>query len=303
MLERNIVATDVNPYAVLLTKAKLHPPYTLEGALEKADFCLKQSERLSGQIAWQEIPRWVRSFFHPRTLREILALVEVLRYERQSFLLACLLGILHHQRPGFLSYPASHLVPYLRTRNFPKERYPELYEYRPIRPRLFAKIQRIYKRFPTIDPRLFKKCLRRDVAHLRLPKGSLDAVITSPPYMNALDYGRDNRLRLWFLGVRQTQRYDKRTDSQQRFLLLMERCLSTLRYSLKKNGSCVLVIGEVGRSRRPVNAAKLVMDIAVNKLGGFHQQEIIEDVIPDIRRARREGKSTKKEWIIVLTRR
>ena len=28
----------------------------------------------------------------------------------------------------------------------------------------------------------------------------IDCVITSPPYMNALDYGRDNRLRLWFLG-------------------------------------------------------------------------------------------------------
>lgn len=300
VLGRNVIAADVNPYAVLLTKAKLHPPQTLEDALEKADFYLKQSESLSRHISLQETPRWVRSFFHPRTLREILALVKVLKHERQSFLLACLLGILHHQRPGFLSYPASHLVPYLRTKNFPWQRYPELYEYRPIRPRLFAKVQRVYRRFPTINPCTLKKCLRRDAVHLTLPKGSLDAVITSPPYMNALDYGRDNRLRLWFLGVRQTRRYDKRTDSQQRFLVLMERCLSILQQSLKKHGRCVLVIGEVARSRRPVNAAELVIDIALRTPGGFRLEETIEDIIPDIRRARREGRCTKREWIMIL---
>jgi hypothetical protein len=36
------------------------------------------------------------------------------------------------------------------------------------------------------------------VEHLTLPL-HFDALITSPPYMNALDYGRDNCLRLWFI--------------------------------------------------------------------------------------------------------
>ena len=40
-----------------------------------------------------------------RRLRETLGWTYVLRRRRRWFLLASLLGILHHQRPGFLSFP------------------------------------------------------------------------------------------------------------------------------------------------------------------------------------------------------
>jgi hypothetical protein len=63
-------------------------------------------------------------------------------------LLASLLGILHHQRPGFLSYPSSHLVPYLRQLKFPRRKYPELYERRDVLSRLEAKILRTFRRQP-----------------------------------------------------------------------------------------------------------------------------------------------------------
>src|SRR5258708_20036869 len=47
------------------------------------------------------------------------------KQRRSTFLLSCLLAILHHQRPGFLSFPSSHAVPYLRLNSFPRELYPE----------------------------------------------------------------------------------------------------------------------------------------------------------------------------------
>jgi DNA modification methylase len=55
---------------------------------------------------------------------------------------------------------------------------------------------------------LFRECKMEDAGILKLPENSIDAVISSPPYMNALDYGRDNRLRLWFLGVTDYKYYD-----------------------------------------------------------------------------------------------
>ena len=297
---RNVFGTDVNPYAVVLTKAKLHPPPTLNEALQRVEWYLTASESMASEISLQNVPSWVKAFFHPRTLRETLALVKTLKEAGESFLLACLLGILHHQRPGFLSYPASHLVPYLRTKHFPRKAFPQLYRYRPLRPRLEAKVQRVYKRFPDIKRYTVRKCLRRDAAHLNLPKEYFDAIITSPPYMNALDYGRDNRLRLWFLGVSETQRYDQRTHTEKTFIAFMECCITKFHYTLKGNGVCVLVIGEVGRSRRPVNAADLVSRIATRKPYRFRQEELVEDSIPDVRRARREGGATKREWIVVL---
>ncbi|ODS31853.1 MAG: hypothetical protein SCARUB_03030 [Candidatus Scalindua rubra] len=253
------------------------------------------------KVELNKIPKWIKTFFHPKTLREILVLTKLLRQNKEHFLLACLLGILHHQRPGFLSYPASHLVPYLRTCKFPREKFPELYEYRTVAPRLQKKVQRVYRRFPDITPGIPRECKLKDTTNLNLPKESIDVVITSPPYMNALDYARDNRLRLWFLGVTEYRRYDKKAPNNcQKFLNLMEQCLGNIQYGLRSGGRCILVIGEVNRTRKSINTAQLIIDLALNKIGGFKCEEIIEDTIPDIRRARKNGACTKREWIVVF---
>lgn len=298
---RGITASDINPYAITLTRAKLTPPKTMGEALEKAAFYLDQMKSLTGNVNLDKIPEWVRSFFHPETLRELLVLTKLLRQNKEDFLLACLLGILHHQRPGFLSYPASHLVPYLRTRKFPKDEFPELYEYRAVAPRLEKKIQRAYRRFPDVDLDTPRSCALKNVANLALPKESIDVVITSPPYMNTLDYARDNRLRLWFLGVTEYRSYDKSVGSnREKFMSLMEQCLRNIHYGLRIGGKCILVIGEVNRSNKSIDTSKLVIDLALNKVGGFRCEDVVEDTIPDARRARRNGACTKREWIVVL---
>lgn len=59
-------------------------------------------------------------------------------------------------------------------------------------------MKRSYKRFVSplkAAPVGFEQTAVQD---LSIP-GRFGALITSPPYMNALDYGRDNRLRLWFI--------------------------------------------------------------------------------------------------------
>ncbi len=300
---RQVIASDINPYAVVLTKAKMEAPRSLAGALSKATHYLRMDEMSYDEPVIEETPDWVKEFFHPKTLSEILRLNTLLVKNNEYFLQACLLGILHHQRPGFLSYPASHLVPYLRTRSFPKEKYPEVYEYRAVEPRLLSKIQRAYRRFPNIDPYLYQTCIQQDAAKLCLSPESIDAVITSPPYMNTLDYARDNRLRLWFLGSDNCNDYDKQINAKQKFINLMQELLSKLRIVLKNGAYCVLVVGEIATSHAVTNIAEIVTDIAVNKVGCFLSEEMVQDFIPDVRRARREGRRTKREWIIVLRKR
>jgi len=194
---RRIIANDWNPYAVLLTRAKLFPPASLEQAERRLRLVWKLAcDRFSRQDL-RSVPQWVRQFFHPETLRKALAFRDACVYKGDDFLLACLLGILHHQRPGFLSYPSSHLVPYLRDKKFPRQLFPGMYEERDVFVRLEAKLRRTFRRPPraytesrkviNIDARLFPRIR------------GIKAVITSPPYMNALDYVRDNRLRIWFI--------------------------------------------------------------------------------------------------------
>lgn len=300
---RQIIACDINPYAVLLTRAKMQAPRTLELALSRATDYLKMIESSPEKPTMQETPGWIKEFFHPATLSEILRLNALLTENNEYFLQACLLGILHHQRPGFLSYPASHLVPYLRTRRFPKAQYPDAYEYRAVEPRLLSKIRRVYRRLPDIAPSLYRVCRQQDASMLCLPPGSIDAVITSPPYMNALDYARDNRLRLWFLGVDDYREYDEYTNTREKFLDLMENCLSRLRVALKDGRHCILVVGELSSSHSVTNIAEMVARIAVHRVGGFSRENVWQDCIPDVRRARKEGRRTKREWIIVLRKR
>jgi DNA modification methylase len=299
-LQRNVICSDNSPYAQLLTSAKLNAPKTLNLALKHAENALRAAMKLKANT--RNNPNWVKSFFHPRTLREIIALTQVLIQDDDEFTLACLLGILHHQRPGFLSYPASHLVPYLRTKKFPRNEYPDLYAYREIRPRLIAKIERSYRRFPDFSNKGKARIHRGDASELKIGSGTIDAVITSPPYMNALDYARDNRLRLWFLGLKQADLLDQKIRRKEQFFELMIIFLQNAKRWLKPKGKCVLVIGDVNKSNSRINLGQIITEIAVREVGGFKLQDTIMDMVPDVRRARRNGRSTKEEWVIVLNR-
>lgn len=197
LLGRRTFAADISNYSKVLTCGKLTLPRTLDKALFEAEELLNRAARMKAPDL-RTIPSWVRAFYHPQTLKEILNFVAICKKEKKDFHLSCLLGIMHHQRPGFLSYPSSHLVPYLRDKKYPQESHPELYEYRSLEPRLLAKIKRAYRRYPSSWKRE-KFTFRHDaIQNLRFPN-KFDCVITSPPYMNTLDYVRDNRLRLWFL--------------------------------------------------------------------------------------------------------
>lgn len=300
--QRSTVCSDTNPYAVTLTKAKLDFPPTQDEALDRAKLYLSKAEALSPSVNLSLIPYWVKAFFHPRTLQEVIALAGLLRASHEHFLLACLLGILHHQRPGFLSFPASHLVPYLRSKKFPHSEYPELYSYRAVSPRLLNKICRAYRRVPYIDPKLIRICLHKDARLLDFREGSIDAIISSPPYMDALDYGRDNRLRLWFLGVNDYKSCDNTPKSIGEFRDFMGCCLAQIRKALRLDGFCVLVLGELETKGKVTETAHALIHVASREAGGLYLEDVVCDNVPEIRRARRNGRLTKRDHILVFRR-
>lgn len=299
---RNVVAGDINPYAVLLTRAKLGAPMTLKSALGRLETrwaCAR--DRVAAQDL-RQVPAWVRKFFHRETLREALALRDELVERRDWFLLACLLGILHHQRPGFLSYPSSHLVPYLRNKRYPRDDYPEMYAHRAVQPRLRAKVERAYRRMTW--PNGSYRVHQTDACKIAT-LGQIDAIVTSPPYMNELDYVRDNRLRLWFLDRRLAVVTDiKKKGREEVFRTLMKNTLCRLAVRLNKSGRIVLIVGDTNRGSRRVNSSSIVEGLFTRlpELSSFRCDAVIEDEIPDIRRSRRDRTGTKRETILVYSR-
>ena len=302
IMGRRVVAGDWNPYAVLLTRAKLFAPRSLAAAIRR----LRKTWALSKQkVAGQDlrkVPSWVRRFFHPETLRSALAFRDACVERRDDFLLACLLGILHHQRPGFLSYPSSHLVPYLRDRKFPRELNPEMYEERQVLPRLEKKIHRTLQRLSDHFSRS-RRVLRIDARALPLLR-NIQAVITSPPYMNELDYVRDNRLRLWFIdkalpsGMELSGR--NRKDA---YYALMRTVCGRLAPGIKPRGYFILVVGDVTRGNgRTVRTSRLTKNLFATEpsLREFRLEASYHDRVPDVRRSRRECKGTKGETVLVF---
>lgn len=297
---RQVIANDLSPYAHLLTRAKLFPYRSVRDALRDLEETAASVEDELEQVDLRRVPLWVRSFFHPETLREVLAWTAVLTAGRRWFLLACLLGILHHQRPGFLSFPSSHTVPYLRTKKFPRSRFPDLYEYRPLRSRLEAKVLRAFRRVPKLDFQLSRQCLAKSADHLT-PSSPVDAIVTSPPYMRQLDYGRDNRLRLWFLGCGDWRALDESVSPREgEFLTLMEGCFRRWRTVLKPGGYCVLVIGDRCSREDRGNLPRTLARLATKTIGGYALVGQHTEAIPNDRRVRRGITGSPSETILVL---
>lgn len=243
LLNRRVIAFDASLYAVTLSKGKLRAPSKLDEALSIADELLTEADR-NPLPDLRRIPKWTRAFFHPRTLKEAFRFSQVAKEANSAFVLSCLLGILHHQRPGFLSYPSSHLVPYLRNNKYPRDKYPELYAYRALRPRLEAKIERAFKRPPSsVTHGRILACEKLRVQDIRLSK-QIDCLITSPPYMNALDYGRDNRLRLWFLGEQRPQSIDRKSNGREEFREAIKAVARNMEKWLKPGGYALFIVGE-----------------------------------------------------------
>jgi SAM-dependent methyltransferase len=299
LLGRRVLAFDTNPYAVTLTRAKLEAPASLEAANQQLMQRLVAAQARP-RYAEEEVPEWVRKFFHPETLQNALRFANECLEQDDQFLLACLLSILHHQRPGFLSYPSSHLVPYLRDRKFPRSEYSEMYAERKLAPRLAAKLRRTYKDGRVVNRAGVLQVGQVGVADLRLDC-EVDAIVTSPPYMNALDYVRDNRLRMWFLDRHTADYSPEPTERQnQSDAITAAFARNALKY-LRAGGYCVLIIGEtVIRKRMTSHPAERIFAKLVLEYPTLRVEQVIQDEIPDVRRSRRTGAATKRELILVL---
>ena len=301
---RQVLAGDRNPYAVTLTRAKLLPPANLHEAERQLDTVWSISRDYLYRQDLRKVPTWVRKFFHRETLRSALAFRDACVDCQDHFLLACLLGILHHQRPGFLSFPSSHLIPYLRDRKFPQSLYPDMYTERDVYSRLLAKLRRTFRRPPCPYP--FAHQIFHCDARFFPPSKTINAVITSPPYMNELDYIRDNRLRLWFIERSLPVEHDMGARNRERaYVDLMQAVCTHLALSIESGGYIILVVGEAGRGRgMPGNTARLTQQLFKSSaiLRDFSLDALYHDAVPDIRRSRRECRGTKIETILIYRR-
>ena len=122
--------------------------------------------------------------------------------------------------------------------------------------------------------------------------------------MNALDYGRDNRLRLWFIDpdYSDSSSIDSGNcmKSFKKYITALAKIVET---SLKRKGHCVIVVGEQTRRSNGAHPAREVSRIMAEKAPSLHLIKVMVDSIPDVRRSRRNCAGTKREHFLVFQRR
>jgi hypothetical protein len=196
---RRSISSDLSPFPSLVATAKLAPP-NKEELLISLDSLAKDLKAMRvGKADFLEaefgLNATVREYFHPDTLREVLAAWKLLQKNRMNskadrFVFACLLHILHGNRPYALSRCSHPITPFNPTGKS---------EYRSLPQKLRERCVRI---IDDILPHEFQPGigLNVDFRNLRSEVESpIDVIITSPPFPG-MRFDRPNWLRLWFCG-------------------------------------------------------------------------------------------------------
>jgi hypothetical protein len=306
LAERQAWANDANPYAAAIVRGKLAAPRSERAATQSMSDLLNQIEQTARTIGLDLVPEWIHDFFHPDTLREIGAAVQILQ-PQQPFLTACLLGILHHVLPGHLSYPCNQQAPYLRRGTYPAEQFPHLYAYRDVRSRLLAKVKRVYRHhgLPCNWEQRRYQVWQTSAMKLAIATESVDAIISQPPHSGAIESVRDQRLRLWWLGWQDWKALEAGLiSSGKSYRTQLSTCLQELVRVLKPNRHCVFVLTDVQQHGKIRGTAELLADLAVTATERQFVVETIYDHCPPQRhRSQSSLKPMKFDRILVLRKR
>jgi len=291
LMKRNSLGFDLNPYAIHIAEAKCNNYIDINKKILE----IKKIKVNLSRYSLKKIPEWVKNYYNSRTLREILFFLDYFKKKKDKFLYGCLLAISQGHRPGHLSKPCGWTIPY-------KPKPDDLGEYRSVKPRLIAKIQR---NFEAIDyARGSMKVQMRDARKLNIiADKSIDAIITSPPYLNTLDYVNSHRLRLAICGHYEKEKLSilkkKLIQHKKTYLFEMEKVIFELNRVLKKDALCCLVVGDHFESNgKVINTSQLLLSIF--KKFNFDFIDIIEDKIPINKSVQKKTTKIKSDRIFIL---
>jgi SAM-dependent methyltransferase len=184
---RYVYGNDLSPLACLLSRLKLDCP--------PRDQVISEIDSIDISGTAPSPPADVSPFYHPETWRQLWCLRN---QSRSDALTALILGRLHGHSPGFFSCFTFNVISvHGKSLRVAQEKHGTKPEFRDVKHLL----KRAAKRFmPEIGWSGEGKIFQESATNLSLDNNSIDLVITSPPFLDVIDYSDVNWLRLWFLG-------------------------------------------------------------------------------------------------------
>jgi hypothetical protein len=282
LLGRVAWACDVNPLAIKLASAKTSPVGLDEIVLRlnEIDFC--RPVDLGG---YNEA---LSPFYHPATYCELVNLRSQIKanYDRVSqFIELLAVSRLHGHSPGFFSvysFPQISIPPERQHLiNLKRHQQPE---YRAVAPRIIRKAAQALRDGFSSEFFAVSSANRIGTADARdmkwLPSDCVDLVVTSPPFLDKVDYLADNWLEFWFTGIDQRPFQNKliMCPSLAEWSSFIGDVLREMLRVLKPRGYAVVEVGEVESNGEMIYLDEVVAR-AAEKVTAANKRLIVEEVL------------------------
>ncbi len=209
LMERKVAANDINPLSKILTEPRLDPPPLTSIEQRLSEIPARQSGNRELDLTM---------FYHPDTEAELLSLREYLIDRKNSLAednidrwirMVATNRLSGHSRGFFSVYtmPPNQAVSAESQKkiNVKRNQKPE---YRNVRELIFRKSKQLMRNMDAAQIKRLKEAsksalfLEKDASRTgEIADQSINLTVTSPPFLNVVQYSADNWLRCWFNGI------------------------------------------------------------------------------------------------------
>ena len=291
------IGVDVSPLALEIAKSKLKN-VTYEQVKERLYQIDFSKENLDGYKEFKDI-------YHPKTYSQIMNLKEQLTGSSVDTLIrSVVFGRLHGHSNGFFSVWTFNVI------SFSKERIKRQSEKRGLKPDFRDIVPRILKKAKTVleNPVIGQpksKLFKSDSRTLPIKSDSVDLVVTSPPFLNVINYIDDNWLRFWFLGFNKEELRTTliQTGDIQEYKNFIKDSLKEMNRVLKKDKYCIVEVGDVRHKSEKVYLDHIIVELV--KDIGFKIEKIMinymeSQKIPKAFRRKEPGQGTNTNRCVIM---
>jgi DNA modification methylase len=278
---RNIVANDVNPLSALLVKPRLFVPCLIEVAERLR--CIPLDYNLRADID-------LSMFYHPATEAELVSLKHYLRARHESgtedmldgWIRMVATNRLTGHSPGFFSvytFPPNQAVSQASQVRINVKR-DQVPSYRDTKAIILKKSRQLLQGLTSEQIEQLHTAAQQALfltgdarATPEIPDGSIQLTVTSPPFLNIVQYAEDNWLRCWFNSLPTDQMATQITMARtvERWSEVMGRVFTELFRVTKAGGFVAFEVGEVRNGKIKLEETVVPLGVAA----GFRCEAIL----------------------------
>ncbi|MCB1178725.1 MAG: site-specific DNA-methyltransferase [Leptospiraceae bacterium] len=254
---------DINPLSIFLAESRKIIP-----SMEKLEKRLNSLD-LKKKVSESKMDEDLLHFFHKDTLKQIKNLMRIYESDKSpelKYIMLTALSRLHGHSVGFFSvytFPQMSITPIAQKRNNEKRK--QFPDFREIKPRILKKMQTDLKdSLPPFYHEFTKenKYSNNPSENMKsFPTSSVDLIITSPPFLDKVNYESDNWMKSWFLGIKEEKQKGKISmfHSVDAWADFIGKTLKECSRVMKKNAHMVIEVGDVSVGKNIVNLDEIVL--------------------------------------------